>query len=522
MKPPKPFPFYPLLFAIFPVLSLLGHNIQELEAGAANRSLLVVVIGTLLVWGLWGLVTRSCAKSALLTAFFLLLFYTYGGVQNLSHGGNNFALFIGANYILLPIWTIVWVDGSYLIHKKFRYQENQIKIFNALSIFLLIMPIFQVVSYHVKMRDISMDGILQDGNFSPVDLVSPQNPPDIYLIVLDSYTREDVLKEMYGLDNQPFVNALSNLGFYVAPCSLSNYSHTPLSLSSMLNMDYHQNMDPAFPPKGYNDLPRYYELVKHNLVRANLEELGYKTVSIVAYQPIVWNDADVYYPTDPEYVASKKGVSYLTQFERMLGRKTVLKPLFDIAINRQYNLTIPSNYPYEDQVRIHWYLFEKLNEIIEIPGPKFVFIHINIPHPPFYFHADGSIIENPKILSWEGGIPWRDSMDEYAEAVEYVNSQILPFIEKLVQSDTPPMIILQGDHGYDVPNRLAILNAYFLPEAAMEKVYPDITPVNSFRIIFNEVFGGEYPILDDASYNSPLEFKYGIEEYHETMPGCMP
>ena len=174
MKPPKPFPFYPLLFAIFPVLSLLGHNIQELEAGAANRSLLVVVIGTLLVWGLWGLVTRSWAKSALLTAFFLLLFYTYGGVQNLSHGGNNFALFIGANYILLPIWTIVWVDGSYLIHKKFRYQENQIKIFNALSIFLLIMPIFQVVSYHVKMRDISMDGILQDGNFSPADLVSPQ------------------------------------------------------------------------------------------------------------------------------------------------------------------------------------------------------------------------------------------------------------------------------------------------------------------------------------------------------------
>jgi len=136
-----------------------------------------------------------------------------------------------------------------------------------------------------------------------------------------------------------------------------------------------------------------------------LEELGYKTVSIVAYQPIVWNDADVYYPTDPEYVASEGGISFLNQFERMLGRKTVLKPLFDIAINRQNNTTIPSNYPYEDQVRIHWYLFTKLNEIIDIPGPKFVFIHINIPHPPFYFHADGSVIENPKILSWGGEFP---------------------------------------------------------------------------------------------------------------------
>jgi hypothetical protein len=65
------------------------------------------------------------------------------------------------------------------------------------------------------------------------------------------------------------------------------------------------------------------------------------------------------------------------------------------------------------------------------------------------------------------------------------------------------VIILQGDHGWgNTPSlKMYILNAYYLPGAS-NAVYPMITPVNTFRTIFNAYFGGNYELLPDISYYS--------------------
>lgn len=60
--------------------------------------------------------------------------------------------------------------------------------------------------------------------------------PDIYYIVLDGYGRADVLEELYGHDNGPFLDGLRDRGFYVADEAYSNYAVTPLSLAGTLNM----------------------------------------------------------------------------------------------------------------------------------------------------------------------------------------------------------------------------------------------------------------------------------------------
>ena len=48
--------------------------------------------------------------------------------------------------------------------------------------------------------------------------------------------------------------------------------------------------------------------------------------------------------------------------------------------------------------------------------------------------------------------------------------------------------------------RLSILNAYYVPEISENQFYENITPVNSFRIIFNDYFNGNYKILEDRNY----------------------
>ena len=49
-------------------------------------------------------------------------------------------------------------------------------------------------------------------------------------------------------------------------------------------------------------------------------------------------------------------------------------------------------------------------------------------------------------------------------------SKYLPIIDQiLAESPTPPVIILQGDHGTDGFNRMAILNSYYVPDEMKEQ-----------------------------------------------------
>jgi hypothetical protein len=58
--------------------------------------------------------------------------------------------------------------------------------------------------------------------------------------------------------------------------------------------------------------------------------------------------------------------------------------------------------------------------------------------------------------------------------------------------------------------RFAILNAYYFPGSDGTELYDEISPVNTFRVIFNRYLGTEYELLPDKSYFStgsrPYEF----------------
>jgi hypothetical protein len=139
---------------------------------------------------------------------------------------------------------------------------------------------------------------------------------------------------------------------------------------------------------------------------------------------------------------------------------------------------------------------DKFEGVTKMPGKKFVYLHVLAPHPPFVLGENGEFA------------PTQDPIQGYDNSVTYLNIRIIPLIKTiLANSKNPPVIILQGDHGWGATDktRTFILNAYHLPGGGASQIYPTITPVNTFRLIFNTYFGGNYPLLEDKSYFLPDE-----------------
>jgi hypothetical protein len=107
--------------------------------------------------------------------------------------------------------------------------------------------------------------------------------------------------------------------------------------------------------------------------------------------------------------------------------------------------------------------------------------------------------------------------------VKFINAQLEGVLAAILErSEVPPVIILTADHGPDsnsgrqnyVQERMTILSAYRLPSGEAG-LYPGITPVNAFRVVFHEVFGADIPLLKDrvlySNYVTPFEFRDGTD-----------
>ena len=146
-------------------------------------------------------------------------------------------------------------------------------------------------------------------------------------------------------------------------------------------------------------------------------------------------------------------------------------------------------------------------------GPQFSYIHLISPHPPFVFDAEGNPNYPPDFWNEQREYPYDNYQKGYIGQMTYLNKKVLTAIDTiLAESETPPIIVIQGDHGaWMQPKnlRMWIFNAYYFP-GHEDVLYPTVSPVNTFRLIFNTYFGGKYEILEDQSYFSPVPNLYNF------------
>jgi hypothetical protein len=181
----------------------------------------------------------------------------------------------------------------------------------------------------------------------------------------------------------------------------------------------------------------------------------------------------------------------------------------------------------------------KRKEIPKIKGPTFTFVHFTIPHNPYVFDRSGDRRRNiPLSLQFKidrGG--WGRKV-EYIDQLVYLNKKVEEIIADILKkSKVRPIIILQADHGTSslakphiniekhlstnirfFKERHAILNSYLAPEKCTNFFYETITPVNTFRVLFNCLFDENFELNQDKIYFSFYGWKkiFDITKYLKT------
>ena len=471
-----PVVFYPLLFAAFPILFLYVHNISETSASQIWLPLGISVAGALVLWAVLSLILRSLPKAAFATAIFLALFFSYGRLYDVLV---TWGVFVPKHAHLLPVMLFVWGYCVYFISRAKRDFRITTRLFNITAVVLIAINLFNIGSYQVKLARLSDVTPAETSETTADSAAELSALPDIYLIILDEYARPDTMMEYYDYDNSSFIKSLEDKGFFIAHNSETSTGATQKSIASLLNMEYVDETEMSV-------------LVRknaNNKVVNFLKTKGYYYVCFGA-APVFGDEevnADLYY----DFWERGGGTTPHLEFLRLLYSTTMLKPFYGYFTGGAYET-------YYRGIVINTIAI--LKEMPDIQGPKFVFAYFMCPHEPFVFGPEG------EFIAPENWANYRDKQYYQGQYI-FISAEIGKVVDDLLEkSETSPIIILQSDHGIrphhpDIEiggdEWRKILNVYHLPGDGEEMLYDSISPVNSFRLIFNHYFGADYPLLED-------------------------
>ena len=504
-------PLYPFLIAIYPVLYLLSENKEEIGPEAGLRSALILLVISALIFVFSLILTRNPHKGGLVTLLVLLVFFlvffvlyapVYRGLREVAIAGNALGrhrYLVPATFILLILTAVTAAIFTRKINVNALHSITLTS--NLVAIILVLIPVLTLISYQVKKQQTeskaqaSLPAIAE--SLTPL----PANAPDIYYIILDTHTSDNVLKKILNYDNNEFSDTLRENRFFVSECSQSNYSSTQLSITSSLNVDFIQNLADS------NELSVLYPLLMSNMVGRSLVDAGY---SIYAFES-GYKFTDL---TQSDQFLSPVSSAFdlltypgITPFESLVmqvsGGKILYESRSQLSKKMQYIIDA-SFVQYRERIL---FTLDTLPTLAREPGPKFVFAHILAPHDPFVFKEDGSYLirRTPFTLTNDREYIGYDYFAAYVSELKYLQERVLRLVEEIIAtSKTPPVIIIQGDHG--LPRaagekaQFEILNAYYFGGDEDADFYDTISPVNTFRLVFNRYFGTNYPLLPDDSY----------------------
>jgi hypothetical protein len=320
--------------------------------------------------------------------------------------------------------------------------------------------------------------------------------PDIYHILFDSYTNAPILQQYWGYKNDiyPF---LDSSGFYTIDSAFSNYDFTPYSVSSVFNMDYLEGAEEFITPNSAN----FYignRVYHNNALFKFLEKQEYRfSIFSILEKEERLLDLGFLAVGPPESWLRKQTLEriYLNPWmtHKIKSRLSKNGKLPEEIIESMQNFR---NYNKEATEHI----FSDCKNASQAEAkqtPVFSFTHLMLPHGPYLVDENGAYLPNPD--------PTGSNKEGYLQQIKYANKLIRQITDCLL-SDTShnKIIIFQGDHGYRQDNnspyatKYGALNAVYFYNKNYQGMKKDLSLVNTYRLVFNNVFHGNLHLLKDS------------------------
>jgi hypothetical protein len=321
------------------------------------------------------------------------------------------------------------------------------------------------------------------------------------LIVTDAYAGEKALKDLYGFDNSDFLNQLRQRKFHIVDSSFSNYTSTPISIASLLNMDYVR-----YEGKDLSDIyMRYiYQRIDRNVLVSFLRFHGYRFMNhsmlTVGGQPPFAEQP--FTPVNTQIIESQ---TFTARLMRDLGYFLRLWRILPEYEGGRYRVLNNNN-------KIMAQLKEQVQAKQE--KPVFSYSHLTMPHAPYYFDSKGKPYP-PDDVSIKGD--WLE--EHYLEYLQYSNGVFIELIDFILKnSPRPPVIILIGDHGFRRHSRQVDeaydfynLNATFLPDGYAADIPDGLSNISYMRALVNVLFQQHLSLDKQEKYFIPVPGKKSSE-----------
>ncbi len=528
------YPYHPLLLSIYPIAHLYARNFVFIPIENTFRILAVTLAFALFFLAAFKILLKDWALAGVLSSLLVVLFYTFGHAANAIEAWTiNLQITFDVS-ILGWIWLAALLVLS-LLALKFRLPEQTTPLLNIVAAVLVIAPVISIASYAIAVSgSVSADEAKLSelrGEQEAEEGMSQVAGPDIYFIILDGYQRADTLLDSYGYDNSAFTEGLQERGFYLASSSRSNYLNTNYSLNTSLNLMYYHEFPDQILLKSKYDL-------QTNYVSDFLRRQGYEIVVFDSGSDDT-NDqyADIF--VTPKSSQSD-GEQFINPFEQLLLRTTAAALLFqgsslDAGPGEASDVFAKAvNRELAQRRELITHAFGNLADYGASGGEQLLFSHIILPHFPFLYGPDGEELQyhqNLKLYWYE--VEPENYIEYYIYQLDYLNQAVLDAVDEvLAASERPVVIVVQSDHGdskfidFDEPTsvgvdaRSAILNAIYYSDGNYESLYQSVTPVNTFRLIFNHWFGTDYPLLPDRTFFHESSVLTPFNEVPEFFDAC--
>ncbi len=489
---------HPFLFGLYFVLTLAASNASELKGW---RDLVWPIFISLLVcslcWVAGFALTRVSQKAAVLGWLWLVAFSVYGYVSETLRAAGTLGL-IGDDLGLGVLFALGLTGPSVALHRTARRLEPINRYLSLVALLLLGYTTIGLCRGLVRDRDsltvLSPPAVLSD--WAAMD-----DPPDIYLIILDKYTGGEVLEDHFGFDNSEFEGFLRSRRFLVPKSAQANYPLTLPALASMLNLDYLQNLP--------RDLDLYH-VIENNRLAAFLKAQGYRFAFFpTGYRLTFQNRAADVHLRAPKKVIGEFATVWLatTMLPELVSGMCALTGCEAGRILRR-----------AQAAEIMDWKFERMKDLAGGDVPTFTLAHLLLPHEPYLYHADCSHRDPYWPVNF-GLLHDAAANRGYLDQIRCANSKIAALVDSiLIRSSRPPVILLQADHGHgrfgkllpleklnshQLRERMSVFSGYFLPGLPGDAVGDSVTPVNVVRLVLRHYFGADLPPLEDASYWAP-------------------